>query len=53
MMGDKDDIFLRARKKVDPGDCGAPCDEERGGPKRPLTDAEIEARKRKFRKGQW
>lgn len=49
----KDDIFSRARKKVDPGDCGAPCDEERGGSRRPMTDAEIEAQRRKHAQGKW
>lgn len=52
-MSDKDDIFLRARKKVDPGDCGAPCDEERGGPRRPLSDADIERQRRKHLSGKW
>lgn len=49
----KDDIFHRARKKVDLGDCGAPCDEERGGPRKPLTEEEMERQRRKLKRGPW
>jgi len=51
-MSDKD-IFRKARKKVDLGDCGAPCDEERGGPKKPLSSADLERQKRKHKAGFW
>ena len=47
------DVFSRAKKRYDPGDCGAPCDEERKAPRRPLSDAEIERQRRKFAKGPW
>jgi hypothetical protein len=48
-----DSIYSKLKRRVDPGDCGAPCDGERGGPKRPLSDAEIERQRRKVVKGTW
>lgn len=46
-------IFSRAKRKYDPGDCGAPCDGERGTPRRPLSDAELERQRRRIAKGPW
>lgn len=51
-MGDRD-IFRKARRNVDPGDCGAPCDEERGGRQKPLSDTDVERQRRRILRDKW
>lgn len=48
-----DSIYSKLKKRVDPGDCGAPCDDERKAPRKPLSDAEMERQRRRLVKGPW
>jgi hypothetical protein len=48
-----DSIYTKAKRRADPGDCGAPCDGERGAPRKALSDAEMERQRRRLAKGPW
>jgi hypothetical protein len=50
---DDREVFRKARRRTDPGDCGAPCDDERGGPRKPLSDVDVERQRRRILKGNW